>query len=140
MNIKKNISHYFSNSFTSFSSLLFLPYLGNNNYYWHAVLHTVPLISSFLIAGADQMLMSSFRGLPSGYAVLSYMLDAQLFLSLNPYFRDTTVLGVTQVIHQGYKHLDMILFSWTGCDYIWHGMSHNPPKTTTKNQAPDTSF
>jgi hypothetical protein len=77
--------------------------------------------------------MSSIRGLPSDYAVLYYMLDAQLFLSLNPYFIDTTVcrkldsLGVTQITHQGYKHLDLTLFSWTGCDYIWHGMSHNPP-------------
>jgi len=82
--------------------------------------------------------MSSIKGLPSDYAVLYCMLDAQLFLSLNPYFRDTTVchkydsLGVTQVTHQGYKHLDMTLFSWNGCDYIWHGVSHNLPKITTK--------
>jgi len=115
-----------------------LPYLGNNNYYWHAVLHTVPFIISFLIAGADQLLISSIEGLPSDYAMVYCMLDAQLFISLNPYFRDTTdchkydSLGVTHVTHQGYKHLDMTLFSWTGCDYICHGMSHNLPKTTTK--------
>jgi len=116
----------------------FLAYLGNNNYYWHAVLHKVPFISSFLIAGADQVLMSSMKGLPSDYAVLYCMLDAQLFLRHSPYFRNNTIcykydnLGVTHVTHQVYKHLDMTLFSWTSCDYICHGISHNLPKTTTK--------
>lgn len=104
------------------------------------MLHSTQPLSLFFIVGADQELMSSIRGLPSGYAVLYYMLDAQLFLSLSPYLRESTVcckhdsLGVTQVAHQcmGYKPLDLTLFSWTGFDYIWHGMSHNPPKTTTK--------
>jgi hypothetical protein len=84
--------------------------------------------------------MLSVRGLPSGYAVLYYMLDAQLFLSLSPYLRESTVccnhdsLGVTQVTHHcmGYKPLDLTLFSLTGFEYIWRGMSHNPPKTTTR--------
>ena len=108
----------------------FSPYLGNISYNWHAALHTVPVVSSLSIDGAEQVLMSSIRGLPSDYAVLYYMLNAQLFLSLNPYFRDTTVcrkldsLGVTQVTHQGCKHLDLTLFSWTGCDYM--------PQTHTK--------
>jgi hypothetical protein len=48
-----------------------------------------PFISSLFIVGAYQVLMS-IRGLPSDYAVLCYMLDAQLFLSLNPYFRENT--------------------------------------------------
>jgi hypothetical protein len=84
------------------------------------------------------VLMSSIRGLPSDYAVLYCMLDAQIFLSLNPYFRESTVcpkhdsLVATQVTHQGYKHLDLTLFTRTGCDYIFHGMSHNPSKTTGK--------
>jgi hypothetical protein len=57
------------------------------------------------------------------YLVMLYCIICWM-LSLNPYFKDTTVchtldsLGVTQVTHQGYKHLDLTLFSWTVCDYI----------------------
>ena len=81
---------------------------------------TAFLLNSFFIVRATQVSISFNRPPPSG--------SAMLYSALNCFSYNLVCTGVGTSYGAGYAPIP-----WKDFEYIWHDISHDHPKITTKN-------